>query len=278
MNNLVHEYVKKKSVSLNNYGFSNAYKEIFWYLEHLELVSKSNLYFNNMDLDIELIKNKVDYFFEKRKSNIPFQHILGLANFYGRDFYIDSNVLIPRQDSELFFEILKGYNFNKALDIGVGSGNLAITLSLEKIAEHIDAIDISKSAIQISSYNIKQYNIKNFNVFICDILKENLQERYNLIISNPPYISLKEYKNLPDEIVKNEPKKALTDSYNGMLFYERYAEILKDILAPNGIMLCEFGVCTPAKKISQIFNKKGFSTTIYKDLQANDRMIKISYD
>ena len=169
MNNLVHEYVKKKSVSLNKYGFSNAYKEIFWYLQHLELVPKSNLYFKNIDIDFELVKNKVDYFFEKRKSNIPFQHILGFATFYGRDFYIDNNVLIPRQDSELFFEILKGDKFNKALDIGVGSGNLAITLSLEKTAEYIDAIDISKSAIQISNHNIKQYNIKNINVYFCDI-------------------------------------------------------------------------------------------------------------
>ena len=70
----------------------------------------------------------------------------------------------------------------------------------------------------------------------------------------------------------------MTDSCNGMLFYERYAEILKDILKPNGIMLCEFGACTPANKISQIFNKKDFKTTIYKDLQSNDRIVKISYD
>ena len=86
----------------------------------------------------------------KRKRGIPFQHIIGCGNFYGRDFFINEYTLIPRPETEVLIDIVKGKNFKKALDIGTGSGILAITLSIEKIANEVLATDISSFAIEVA--------------------------------------------------------------------------------------------------------------------------------
>ena len=158
--------IKKKSIQLKNYGFNNAYNEIQWYLEHHNLITKKSLYLDESEIDQTILENNIDNFITKRISNIPFQYIINKTNFYGRDYYINKYVFIPRSETELFFDILEGLNFNDALDIGTGSGILAITLSLEKVSLKIDAIDICCNGLKVAKRNINTHSITNINIFM----------------------------------------------------------------------------------------------------------------
>ena len=134
--NNINTFINRYSSILKNEGITNAKNEIIWYLQKLKLYNNKIFSFHPILTDSEFFKIKIKIlnFGKKRLSHIPFQHIIGETDFYGRDFIVNMNVLIPRPESEIFFEILKNKKFINSLDIGTGSGNLAITLSLEKIA------------------------------------------------------------------------------------------------------------------------------------------------
>jgi len=212
----------------------------------------------------------------KRKRGIPFQHIIGYGNFYGRDFLINEYTLIPRPETEVLIDIVKGKTFKKALDIGTGSGILAITLSIEKIANEVLATDISSFAIEVAEKNKIHFQTPNVSFKLHNILTESFNEKYDLILSNPPYVTLSEYSNLTKQIKEYEPKIALTDFKDGLTFYNRFAKILRDILNPDGIFICELGSSTINSQILKIFTNQGFTTKIYKDLNSDDRALKIN--
>jgi len=259
---------------LDKGGISNAKKEIEWFCKKKLNISNLFLIQKNKTINLNEKKNILK-FINRRKTQEPFQYIIEEAPFYNQDFYVNKHVLIPRPETEIIIEILQTKTFDNVLDIGTGSGNLAIILSLQKIAKDIKAIDVSKKALNVAKKNIQAFNISNIRLECVDFLKEEINEKFDLIIGNPPYISSEDYNNLPYTVKKYEPKIALTDLDDGYTFYRHIADNFCSLINANGIMLLEIGLEETKPYINKLFTSKGYKTKWYKDYNKNYRIIKI---
>ena len=277
MNNKLsfNHFITGVAQQLINKGFENGKNEIIWYLESLRICTREQIYLDEIILNDKLQSN-IQAFYNQRILGIPFQYILQKSNFYGRDFYINQHTLIPRPETELFIDSLKHSFFKDALEIGTGSGVLAITLSLEKIINKIIATDISRLALSVAKKNVDSFNLSNISLQQHDFLNQTFKKKFDLIISNPPYISYPEYHQLSKEIIDYEPKIALTDKKDGLSFYLRFAEILRDILKLDGTFLCEMGSAQSVPLIKKIFLDRGYRIKTYKDLNLDERILQIN--
>ena len=209
--------------------------------------------------------------------NIPVQYIVGEVDFYGNIFKINNNVLIPRFETEQLVELTIEYindKFNRnvnILDIGTGSGCIAITLK-KNIDCNVDAVDISLEAIKVAKDNAKLNNV-DINIFKSDILN-NVDNKYDVIISNPPYISYDE--EIMDIVKNNEPKTALYASNDGLYFYEEILKKCKRNLNKDFIIAFEIG-STQGKKIKDMALNYLDNIDVYvkKDLNNLDRFVII---
>lgn len=206
----------------------------------------------------------------------PVQYIVGDVNFYGNTIKVNKNVLIPRRETEELvektIELLKGIPNPRILDIGTGSGCIPITLKKQIPSSIIDAIDISKEALEIAKEN-KETNNVDINLFQSDIFS-NVKEKYDCIISNPPYISYDE--EIMDIVKNNEPHLALYAPDNGLYFYKKIISDASNHLNKKGIIAFEIGE-TQSNEIINIA-KEYFPTAKIiseKDLQHFDRFIFI---
>lgn len=197
--------------------------------------------------DIKLIKEYVPYNKQKKalkklKKGYPVQYIIGNVDFYGNIININKHVLIPRFETEyLVYKTIKNLeklNINnpKTLEIGTGSGCISITLKKEIDCE-IDAIDISKKAIKIAKKNSKK-NETQINFEVCDIHKFNSNIKYDLIISNPPYVP---FNSRVSEKIKYEPQNAIYAEKNGLYFYEIILNKIKNNLKKDYLIAFEIG-------------------------------------
>lgn len=216
---------------------------------------------------------------EALKNNKPIQYVLGHINFYGQDFYINENVLIPRFETEELVEntisIAKTLFTNpvEILDIGCGSGVIGLTLEKKLLTKTVDLIDISEKALEVTNKNCGNLNSKA-NVFQSDCLS-NVERKYDIIISNPPYI--KDDEEIEDIVKTNEPHLALYAGKDGL---DCYKKILKDInknLKDKFLIAFEIGA-DQAKDIETLINNylKDVQIVIKKDLQGRDRMIFVT--
>ena len=273
----LHDIIKQAKEKLFAANISNAQKEVEWFLNKKLSISLSQII---IDKNHKLSQKNIiqlNKFITQRLKGKPFQYILNLGTFYGYDFFINKHTLIPRPETELIIDIAKKHGpYNKAIDIGTGSGNIAIVLSKENIAKHIDAIDISKQALDVAKYNGSQYNIKNINYFQLDFLMNDIAQKYDLVVSNPPYISNAEYKKLEEHIKFYEPKIALTDGKNGLMFYKFFAKNLNKILKPKGKAIIEIGIENTKIKIDKLFLDNNYHCTWHKDLNGNYRVCEVN--
>lgn len=233
--------------------------------EKIEYLRK---YLKDKDLDTAL---------KELESGIPVQYIVGNTNFYGYDFKVNRNTLIPRFETELLVE--KTYNyikkyFNKdkvkILDIGTGSGCIAITLNKLLDDSDVTGVDISSETLEVA----KENNISNnANVkFIESDLFSNVNERYDVIISNPPYISYDE--EIMDIVWNNEPHLALYAPDNGLYFYDKIIKDSSKYLNDKFIMAFEIGY-KQGEDIVKIVNKyyKDINISVEKDYSGRDRFV-----
>ena len=217
----------------------------------------------------------------QRGAQVPLQYITGETDFYGMRFKVNKHALIPRPDTEILvekvIEFAKGIESPKILDIGTGTGNIAISLAMQITGSSVTAIDISEEAINLAKENAAVYNPVNPVQFVrMDIIEENLKlpEEYNIIVSNPPYVSLDEYALLKKEIISHEPKNAVTDFGDGLKFYRIITGLAQTHLLPGGLLLFEMGY-SQAHDINAILHEHNFSDIeIFKDYQGIDRVIK----
>ena len=274
--NPILEIINNYDNQLKQANIPNGKQEIIWYLEAKKLLKREQLYSKN-SIFSQALNKAIQSYCSLRIQQIPHQYILNLASFYGRDFYVDSRVLIPRPETEQIIEILKKMKltFNSSLEIGIGSGCIGLTLCLEKIVNSIVGSDISRECLDVTTINQKKYNVKNCLLIEHNILTTSFSQKFDLIISNPPYISYTEYCELPEHIKKFEPKLALTDFHNGLLFYQRFAKLLPKILAPNGVFICELGSQNLISKIQKLFINEGYSVKLYNDLNNDTRFLGI---
>ena len=224
-----------------------------------------------------LPKEKLEEGLKKLNEGKPVQYIVGNVNFYGNILKVNEDVLIPRFETETLVE--KTTNYAKKylkepltiLDIGTGSGAIAITLK-KNLNSSVDALDISKEALKIAKENAKLNNV-NIN-FIHSNMLEKIEKKYDIIISNPPYIAVDEEV---EEIVKNnEPHIALYANNNGLEYYEIILKDVKKHINKPGIIAFEIGM-NQGNKIKEIAEKylKNYDFSIEKDLTGKDRFIFI---
>lgn len=221
---------------------------------------------------------------KKLKKNIPLQYILGETIFYGLTFKVNSNVLIPRPETEELVElILKDCEkLNETtldiLDIGTGSGCIPITLKNKLPEANVSAIDISQDALQLAQQNaLLNKTTVLFNC--CDVLKPDagyVLDSYDVIVSNPPYIAKKEASQMHDRVKNNEPFIALfVEDNDATIFYKRIIELCKEHLNPGGSLYFELNPLFATDVKQYATNSNLFTEThLIKDLSGNTRFLK----
>ena len=246
-------------------------------LKHLLNVNASYLIINsNKELE-ESIEDKFKEGIEILKEGMPIQYITNNQEFMGLPFYVDSNVLIPQPDTEILVEevldlLKRDINKKSVLDLCTGSG--AIGISIAKYSESIVTMsDISENALRIAKKNAKSNEVIDKCNFILSDMFENIKEKYDIIVSNPPYIKTKVINTL-DKEVQNEPHLALDGGEDGLNFYRIIVENAYKHLNEDGILALEIGYDQKEEVIS-LLEKVGQYTYIYckKDLGDNDRII-----
>jgi release factor glutamine methyltransferase len=207
------------------------------------------------------------------KTNKPIQHIIGETEFYELKFKVNEHALIPRPETEELVKWILEHEFTSALDIGTGSGCIAIALRKNKGAE-ISAIDVSESALLVAKENAK-INEVEINFLLQDILKTIALPKVDVIVSNPPYVLDKEKEIMLDNVLNNEPHLALFVSDNNpLLFYKKIAELAFTSLSKNGLLFFEINERFGKETVAML-NAIGFvDIELKKDINDKDRMIK----
>lgn len=214
----------------------------------------------------------------KLRAGVPLEHITHQREFMKLNFYINENVLIPRQDTEILVEevinIAKRIKNPKILDLCTGSGAIAVSLAKYLTESEITATDISNKALEIAKKNAKINEVENRITFISSDLFTNIpEEKYDIIVSNPPYIKRNVIETL-DEQVRKEPYMALDGGLDGLDFYRRIIKISYEYLKYHGFLCLEIGFDQKIDVIELIENEEKFENTYSKkDLFDNDRII-----
>ncbi|GMU96106.1 peptide chain release factor N(5)-glutamine methyltransferase [Ignavibacterium album] len=219
-------------------------------------------------------------FLARRAQREPLQYILGEVEFFNVKLKVNRNVLIPRPETELLVEKIiddfKNKQIFRFLDIGVGSGNISIALLKNINQAEAFALDISEEALSLAKENSELNDVQErINLIKFDILKDNIETlgKFDLIISNPPYVSAKDYETLEPELKVYEPKIALTDLYNGFTFYKKIIELSLFLLNDNGKIYFEAGK-DQSEEIKNMMAEKGFvNIGSIKDYQGIERII-----
>ena len=232
-------------------------------------------------LSEQLSKEKEDKYFsliEKHiKEDVPLSHLVGFEYFYDRKFKVTNDVLSPRMETEeLIYKVVDYIKDNdkdnlKILDLCTGSGIIAITLrkELENMSLEVVASDISEEALKVAKENaiLNDGEVK----FIQSDIFENINNKYDIIVSNPPYIAYDDKVTMEDNVLNYDPHLALFAEEGGMYFYRIIVENAKHYLKEDGVIFFEIGY-DQKEKMLELANRNGFIAKVYKDLNGRDRM------
>lgn len=277
-------YILKKSVEyLEKYQVPNAKLDAEYIFAHVLKTGRNTLTLTfNRKIEEKELKEIKELLVARGKDRKPLQYLLGEWEFYGYSFKVDERVLIPRSDTEILVEqckyLIMDMEKPKVCDIGTGSGAIAISLGKEVSNAQVLGLDISEKALEVAKENRdlnKASNVKFLKSDVFDILKEDKYKsaRFDLIVSNPPYIPVEEYNTLMPEVLKYEPKNALTDNNDGYLFYERISKEAGNYLVENGYLAFEVGY-NQAQKVSEIMRENSFEIiSIVKDYGDIERVV-----
>ncbi len=234
-------------------------------------------YLKNKDSAVEeTLLKELESVVNKRLGGFPTQYIVGKWEFYGRDFYVEPGVLIPRADTETVIEAFLKLSPEKpaVADLCSGSGCIAITAALEKQCEKVSALEFSPTAYECLERNIKLNNAE-VETYLCDVTKEETARRFSeldCILCNPPYLIAEDMENLQTE-VKAEPREALFGGDDGLFFYRRITEIWKASLKKNGFLIYEIGI-NQENDVAAIMINNGFKNiTQFRDLAGIIRVV-----
>jgi release factor glutamine methyltransferase len=220
---------------------------------------------------------------DRRIANEPLQYIIGETEFYGLRLKCTPAALIPRPETEILVEsaieqartLLDKRDHLDVLDIGTGTGAIALALSHSIPAAHVIAIDASAEAIALAEENKAKLADAGTRFIQMDAMSDDMRSlgQFDLILSNPPYVSTNEYELLPADVRGHEPRMALTDEADGLIFYKRIAELARTMLRGDGCVIVELsydGVIT----VSRIFEEHGFThISAIKDFSGIDRIL-----
>ena len=248
------------------------FADIDWIIVEITGKSRSMLQFIEQFSSDEM--SKIMLAVEKRLKHIPLGYIFGKSYFYGREFKVDENVLIPRQDTEILIEKIcddiKSRNGEvSVLDIGTGSGAIAITIQKETNAK-VSAVDVSDGALEIAKHNAK--SLESSVDFAKSDLFENVDGKFDFFVSNPPYIESSVIETLDDEVKLNEPILALDGGEDGLDFYKKIVNEAPNHLNKGGKLYFEIGY-NQAKALKDLMKTKFKNIKVYKDYGNNDRVV-----
>lgn len=235
------------------------------------------------ELSVEQENRYFDLINKNINEDTPLSHLVGFDYFYDRKFKVTKDVLSPRMETEeLIYKVLEYIKKSKKdsfriLDLCTGSGIIAITLKKEIVEKHTEIVasDISEKALSIA---IENANNNNANItFIKSDLFDNISGKFDLIISNPPYISYKDKITIKDSVLNYDPHLALFAEEDGIYFYRKIIENAVHYLSKDGVIFFEIGY-DQKEKILELGKNNNFITTVYKDINDRDRIAKLIYD
>lgn len=235
------------------------------------------------ELSVEQENRYFDLINKNINEDTPLSHLVGFDYFYDRKFKVTKDVLSPRMETEeLIYKVLEYIKKSKKdsfriLDLCTGSGIIAITLKKEIVEKYTEIVasDISEKALSIA---IENANNNNANItFIKSDLFDNISGKFDLIISNPPYISYKDKITIKDNVLNYDPHLALFAEEDGIYFYRKIIENAVHYLSKDGVIFFEIGY-DQKEKIFELGKNNNFITTVYKDINDRDRIAKLIYD
>lgn len=214
-----------------------------------------------------------------RLSNFePLQYITEQAEFYGREFIVSPDTLIPRPETEELVEkiitFLSEQSSGKVLEIGVGTGCIIHTLALECPGFSYQGVDVSEGVLEVAKKNQEKYQLENISLYLSDVFQKVSPQKFVCIISNPPYIDVSEKNVMDESVLRFEPEVALFAENEGLAIYRNIAENLETYLLEEGQAFFEIGF-KQGKTVQQLFEQycPNREVSIHKDLSGNDRMI-----
>jgi len=221
----------------------------------------------------EIFKNLI----ERRKTGEPVAYLINKKEFWKDEFFVNNGVLIPRPDTELIIEqVLKIYSKNsqlQVLDIGTGSGCILLSILKERPNFYGTGIDISKKSINVSKFNAKQLNLTSRAKFFHSSVDNFKIGKYDIIVSNPPYIELFNLKYLERDVINFEPKLALSGGFDGFSKIRKVISKAKNLIKKNGKFILEIGF-NQKNKVKKILKEEGFYVNkAIRDYGNNDRCI-----
>ena len=274
---------------MNNFIFSNLQKLKNKKIQNPEIdlrillnyskLSKNEIILSNFNLGQINIK-KFNLLFNRRLAYEPISKIINNKSFWKDEFYVNQFVLDPRPETETLIEeccnIIKiKDDYLKILDIGTGSGSIAISLAREFINSQITAIDISEQAIEVANKNISSKKLQK-QIKLVKINIDKIENKFDLIVSNPPYLSKKDFENVSNEIKNFEPKLALYGGEDGLNFYREFSKKIPKIMNKNGYLIIEIGQ-NQFNDCKEIFSTSGLKLEKkMQDLQKKDRIMVFS--
>ncbi len=244
---------------------------------------KIDLYLNRDRILTAQEQERFGRFVRERLSGKPVQYIIGSTEFFGLELKVNPSVLIPRPETETLVEVvlenLKGITQPRLVDVGTGSGAIAISLAKNLKGSFVYATDVSPEALEVAEQNAKRHHVEGQIEFLRGDLLEPLKSKkldgtINCVVSNPPYVSADEFDSLPKEIRDFEPIVALKTDEEGVSFHRKIAENSLDLLAPNGILALEVGL-GQAGKVADLIRSQGRfgKAEIKKDLGGIERIV-----
>lgn len=238
-------------------------------IEQTEILGKLHSFFEN---------------FEKRRRRIPLAQILGRQSFYGLDFFVNEDVLIPRADTECLVDLVledyadlakqAGSSSLNILDLCTGSGCIGISVAKHLPYQELLLVDLSEKALAMAKKNAEKHLGENVTLLQSDLLTEVRGKKFSLLLSNPPYIVSRVIPGLDREVSEYEPKMALDGGEDGLVFYRRIAKDAKAVLLPGARLYLEIGY-DQGESVKDIFQKEGYEAVeVFPDLSGNPRVLR----
>ena len=238
-------------------------------IEQTEILGKLHSFFEN---------------FEKRRRRIPLAQILGRQSFYGLDFFVNEDVLIPRADTECLVDLVledyadlakqAGSSSLNILDLCTGSGCIGISVAKHLPYQELLLVDLSEKALAVAKKNAEKHLGENVTLLQSDLLTGVQGKKFSLLLSNPPYIVSRVIPGLDREVSEYEPKMALDGGEDGLVFYRRIAKDAKAVLLPGARLYLEIGY-DQGESVKDIFQKEGYEAVeVFPDLSGNPRVLR----
>jgi len=272
------DFFNKQLKDLKNHSINEYKQKSEMIIDAVLGIKKAELYTNNCSISENQIE-QLEKLFSLLARDFPVQHVIGKASFYNDEFLTPPGVFIPRPETELIVDcVQKDFEENAQktlLDIGCGSGCIGITIASLYNNFDVTAIDISDKAVKTANENAKKLKISNIEILKQDIFQMH-DQKFDIIVSNPPYIGINELNKLDRSVKNHDPLEALSDKEDGLKFYKYFINNISELLEIGGCIYFEIPNSQITHQIiDMINNNNNIESIFFKDLEGNKRVVKL---